>query len=142
MTRKIAEEDWKRVEDLYELGGSDPEAAKLLGMTKAQFENSYNTLPVFAEFIDLCRTKAEAYFNRVAREAIFSKEINSTLLQFVLKNRIGWADRVDTTNRNEEVGEAANARQELAKLMTKIQAKDPTILPQIAIEEAGLDKAK
>ena len=141
MTRKINAEDRKTVGKMYEQGGSDAEAAKLLGMTKSQFESAYKDFPTFQEFIDLCRTKAEAYFNKVARESIFSKEINTTLLQFVLKNRIGWADRVDTTNRNEEIGEAATARQELGKLLKKLTEKDPSLAAQIVLEEIN-DKAK
>lgn len=141
MTRKVDAKDWQKVEELYELGGSDVEAAKLLGMTKAQFESSYKNVPAFQEFIDLCRTKAEAYFNRVARDSIFSKDINTTLLQFVLKNRIGWADRVDTTNRNEEIGEASAAKQELGKLMKKLAEKDPALASQIVLEEIH-DQAK
>lgn len=129
--------NWQALLSLYEKGASDIEIAKELGMTKAQFARTYESVSAFAEFVDRGRTLAEAYFNRVARDSIFSRDINTSMLQFILKNRLSWSDRVDVNSTKETDVDAEQAKKDLQRVMKELNKLDPALTARLAIEEVG-----
>lgn len=90
--------NWDLLTEEYANGASDVEIAKMLGLTIAKFYKLYETNPNFAGFIDSGRTLAQAWWNQQARKGLWAKGFNTPLFAFVMKNRFGWADKVETTD--------------------------------------------
>lgn len=115
--------DWKTdLLDLYGEGGSDVEAAKVLGLTFARFERMYLEHPGFAEVIDSCRTLSHAWWVAQARNNLWNKDFNVTLWNFNMKNRYGWADK-------SEVRDEKSARElDIGELRSQVVKKLPGLL--------------
>lgn len=124
--------NWKALADLYAEGADDVEIAKELGITKAQFYDMERDIPAFADFVAKGRTLSEAWWVKKARESLFSKDLNTTLFNFNMKNRFKWADRIDTKETMEEViGDENALRAALVRAAKKVGKKHPDLLKEL-----------
>lgn len=124
--------------DLYGQGGSDVEAAKLLKITFARFEQLYLENPNFAEMIDNCRTLSQAWWVMQARKNLWNKDFNVALWNFNMKNRYGWADksevREEKSPREMDVGQL---RSEVVKKLPGLLKKMPELSNHMALVETS-----
>lgn len=124
--------------DLYGQGGSDVEAAKLLKITFARFEQLYLENPSFAAMIDNCRTLSQAWWVEQARKNLWNKDFNVTLWNFNMKNRYGWADksevREEKSPREMDVGQL---RSEVVKKLPGLLKKMPELSNHMALVETS-----
>lgn len=120
MAKNETATEWKQdLLSLYGEGGSDVEAAKVLGITFARFEQMYLEHPAFAEIIDNCRTISHAWWVEKARTNLYNKDFNVALWNFNMKNRYGWADK-------SEIKDEKSARDmDMGQLRTEIMKKMP-----------------
>lgn len=129
---------WEQALNLYEEGASDVEIAKLLGITKKDFEKMYSEVATFSAFVDKGRTLAEAWWNYKLRKNVDNKDFNTTLFNFAMKNRWNWADKVDTTtNSQEDLGNIEQMREEFRRLAKKLEEKEPGLVRQLAVVQGG-----
>lgn len=116
---KAIPDKWDRLIKLYELGAADVEIAKELGITVAKFRSLVKDNVQFATFVERGNTLAMAYFYKIGREGIFDKTFNTTLWAFNMKNRFGWADKVESTT---TVDESISTDDLKAKLYSAIKS--------------------
>ncbi len=110
----------EQILDLYELGGSDAEVAALLRVPIKKFHQRMRDSSAFAELIEFGRTLSLAYWEGLARKNVGNKQFNSPLFAFYMKNRHGWADKIDTNNTNEStIFNLDEAREQVAVLMAE-----------------------
>lgn len=128
--------DWKGAAALYEEGGSDVEVAKHLGLTEAAFYSLVEENPAFATFVEKGRTMAKAWWYEQGRRGIWSKDLNSSLFNFSMKNRYGWADKIDTNDTTEK--DPVNLDQVQGQLHTalkQISKKYPELLSGVNLQQ-------
>lgn len=120
MANNETETEWKKdLLSLYGEGGSDVEAAKVLGITYARFQQMYLEHPAFAEIIDNCRTLAHAWWVSQGRRNLWNKDFNTPLWTFNMKNLYLWADK-------SEIKDDKSARDmDMGQLRTQILKKMP-----------------
>lgn len=87
----------ERIQELYFSGGSDVEVCKLFKWKKATFEKNYNNNSGFRDIVDIGRVMAQAYFLEEGRKNIRNNKFNTTLYGLIMKNRFGWAEKVDNS---------------------------------------------
>lgn len=112
----------------YAQGASDVEIAKMLDMTEVQFYQTEQDNPAFATFVQKGRTLSKAWWYELSRKNVKNKEFNTPLYTINMKNRFGWADKVDTNDTTDK--DPVNldaARAELQRQMAKIMKKDPNL---------------
>jgi len=88
----------ERVIDLYKEGGSDAEVAASLRVTIKAFYKQMDDNPAFKELVEFGRTLSQAWWESQFRHNIKNKNFNSTLLTFYMKNKHGWADKVEQSS--------------------------------------------
>lgn len=112
----------------YALGAADVEIAKILEMTESQFYDTEQDNAAFATFVQKGRTLAKAFWYELSRKNVKNKEFNTPLYVINMKNRYGWADKVDTNDTTDkDPVNLDDMRAQLRKQMTKIAKKDPTL---------------
>lgn len=117
------------IRDIYNDGGSDVEVASALGLTLNKFYELCDELPELNTIVELGRTIAEAWWMAKGRGNLWNKEFNSSLYNFQMKNRYGWADKVDTGEKSSSEPTNIDAqRAELSKLLKKLAKKHPEVL--------------
>jgi hypothetical protein len=122
----------KRVVEAYSEGAGDVEIARLLGITRRRFDELCAENESFAELVERGRTLAEAWWYEMARKGLFMEKFNSTLLAFNMKNRYGWADKVEMGEKNSEGPlNQDQLRSELQSALRKIGKKHPELLRQL-----------
>jgi hypothetical protein len=127
---RSTKEDW--AETLireYEEGADDIEVMAALNMSRQDFQNFYESSPVFRELVDVGRMKSSAFLRKIARKNMFNKAMNVPLWIFVMKNREGWAEKTEV------VQEAPNSQKSLDEMRTQILAQ----LPEV-VKKLGADK--
>lgn len=129
--------DWDRVLALYEEGASDVEIAKELGVTKASFDKMYAEVPAFTAFVDKGRTLSQAWWMTTLRSNLMNKEFNTSLFNFAMKNRFGWADKVETTSQDGENLNVDQLRTEFKALVAKLEKSDPSLARTLVSIEGG-----
>lgn len=102
---------WEEIEAAYAEGASDVEIAKLLGITLARFYKLEEEHEGFSILVEKGRTLAQAWWVMQGRKNLWNKSFNTPLYNFQMKNRFGWADKVD----NGESGEAGATNLDQAK---------------------------
>lgn len=125
----MAAPNWAAVQSAYEEGASDVEIAKILGITLTDFWKLYEEEPAFARVIDKGRTLAQAWWYEKGRTGLWNKEFNTTLWNFNMKNRYGWADKVesnDTTNK--EPVNIDQAKSQLQSALKRLGKKNPELM--------------
>lgn len=111
--------NWDLLIQEYSEGASDVEIARLLKITYARFLALCEEVPEFSTFIERGRTLAQAWWYEQGRKNLWNKEFNTTLYNFNMKNRHGWADKVDTNNGS---GTDVNLDQAKAALTAALRA--------------------
>lgn len=115
--------------DAYLEGASDVEVATVLGVTIARFYQMYEELPDFARFVDQGRTLSQAWWYEKARKNLWNKEFNTALWNFNMKNRYGWADKVDHADKTDSTPVDINSvKGELAAALKRLATKNPELL--------------
>lgn len=120
--------DWERIREEYAEGASDVEIAKLLDMTEEQFYRTESDNQAFAIFVQKGRTLSKAWWYELSRRNVRNKEFNTPLYVMNMKNRFGWADKIesnDTTNK--EPVNLDQMRSDLRKQMERLAKKDPDL---------------
>lgn len=93
----------QQIIDLYTEGGSDAEVAAFMRVTLNAFRKNMEDNPAFKELIEFGRTLSQCWWESQFRKNIKNKNFNSTLLTFYMKNKHGWADKVDTTSSSDNL---------------------------------------
>ena len=121
--------DWNRLMQEYEIGASDVEIAVLLGITLNRFLQLEQENPAFAEFVERGRTLARAFWYRVGRTALYDKNMNTSLYVFNMKNRFGWADKVETNDTTDKENlDQDKLRAQLQIALKRLGKKNPELL--------------
>lgn len=121
--------DWKALIELYRQGASDVEIARELDVTIGKFHSLVQDSPAFAAFVEKGRTLAMAWWYEMGRKGLTMEKFNTSGYAFNMKNRFGWADKVETTdNTNKAPVDLDAMRAELASQMRKIAKKNPELL--------------
>lgn len=94
----IENKSWSQnVIDLYTQGGSDAEVAASLRVTIKTFYKQMEDNVAFKELVEFGRTLSQAWWESQFRKNVANKNFNATLLTFYMKNKHGWADKVEST---------------------------------------------
>lgn len=87
----------------YKQGYSDAEVAAAMNTTMRQFNTQLADNPTFAQLVEHGRTLSLAWWESQARINLNNKSFNTPLWVFNMKNKYGWADKVETTSTNENL---------------------------------------
>lgn len=129
--------DWKALTDEYAQGASDVEIAVLLGISLTDFYEMERDIPEFATFASKGRTLSQAWWVGRSRANLWNKEFNTALYNFNMKNRYGWADKIEAKDTSEEsVRDADTLKAEVFKAAKKLGAKYPDLLRELGEEGA------
>lgn len=121
MSNKI---NWDDIANAYADGAADVEIAKLLDITISDFYRLVQDNPSFAKFVEKGRTVSQAWWYEKARRNLWSKEFNTTLWNFNMKNRYGWADKIDTSDTTDK--DPVNLDEARAQLQTALKRLSKT----------------
>lgn len=122
----------QKVQSKYEEGGSDIEVAALLGLTRKEFYALIEEEPDFAKIVDKGRAVAEAWWYSMGRRALTWDKFQSSLYNFQMKNRFGWADKIDTGEKSsDQPHNLDEAQAELQKVLKRIAKTNPEWLSGI-----------
>lgn len=100
----IENRSWSQnVIDLYTQGGSDAEVAASLRVTIKAFYKQMDDNPAFKELVEFGRTLSQAWWESQFRKNVNNKNFNSTLLTFYMKNKHGWADKVESSQTSDNI---------------------------------------
>lgn len=121
--------DWSGALAAYGEGASDVEIAKILNITISKFYQLCEDTPSFRDFADRGRTLSQAWWYEQGRTGLFRKDFNVALWNFNMKNRHGWADRVETNDTTEkEPASLDQAKGQLAAALKSLGKKNPELL--------------
>ncbi|MEG0161104.1 MAG: hypothetical protein RR877_09820 [Aurantimicrobium sp.] len=121
----------EKILNLYSEGADDVEVAALLNLPEKRFKELYEENSGFAKVVDIGRTKAAAWWHHVARRNLVTKGFQGSTWAMVMKNRLGWRDRVDVLETNESTQKSAELEKEIQDTMARIQNKSPAQFRQI-----------
>lgn len=107
----------KDIVEHYRQGYSDAEVAAAMNITMRQFNQMLTDNPTFAKLVEFGRTLSLAFWEGLARQNVKNKTFNTPIYTFYMKNKFGWADKIDTTSTNE------NTNLSLDQLKTEINRK-------------------
>ncbi len=93
----------KELIEYYRNGYSDAEVAAAMNISMRQFNTMLADNPTFSKLVEFGRTLALAWWEGQARKNLGNKQFNTPLWVFTMKNKYGWADKVETTNTSENV---------------------------------------
>lgn len=131
MTDRETKSTIQRVIDLYREGGSDVEVADLLNLSLKKFYELIDENDKFAEVVERGRTFAQAWWYRMGRQGLFMEKFNGSVYNFNMKNRYGWADKVETGDKAASmVVNADEAHDQLRKALSSLAKKNPDLLKQ------------
>ena len=128
-TADTSQPNWQALVEEYAVGASDVEIARLLKITINRFYQLIQENTAFAEFVERGRTLSRAWWESQARKNLWNKEFNTALWNFNMKNRYGWADKVesnDTTNKDPV--NLDEAKSELVQALARLSKKNPELL--------------
>lgn len=121
--------NWDQVKEAYGEGASDVEIARLLNLSETEFYEYENEHPEFARFLAKGRTLSKAWWYEKHRTNLGNKEFNTSLYNFAMKNRFGWADKVESNDTTDK--DPVNLDQMKAQLnsaLTRMGKKDPELI--------------
>lgn len=122
----------EQILSLYEEGASDEEIAASLNLSKTRFLALYEENPQFKTIVDIGRTKAEAWWNAVARRNLLTRGFQGATWAFNMKNRFYWADKIDVGDKSSETPHSeAELQSEIKKTMDNIARVAPHKARQI-----------
>lgn len=130
--------DWKAIAEEYAAGAADVEIAKLLDITINDFYRLEQEQPAFARFVDKGRTMSQAWWYEKARKGLFTKEFNTALWNFNMKNRFGWADKTDVQDTtNKDPVNLDQAKSQLQAALKRVSQSSPEILSGLNLIKGG-----
>lgn len=103
--------------ELYKQGYSDSEVAAEMKITVKEYYTQINENAVFAKLVEFGRTLSMAFWEGQARKNLTNKSFNSSLYSFYMKNKYGWAEKVESKSENE------NLNTDLDGLRTQVQSE-------------------
>ena len=114
--------EWvKTLTECYKQGYSDVEVCRELRITLKQFNKAYSDNDAFAEIVDFGRMLSHAWWMEKARTNLSEKAFNTSLYVMVMKNRYGWADKVEASQvDNSSLSSVQELRQRLEKELPKL----------------------
>lgn len=114
--------EWARkVTDYYAQGYSDAEVAAELKITIKDFNKHLAENPGFSKLVNFGRTLSTAFWEGLARKNIANKQFNTPLYNFYMKNKYGWADKIETSNSNDNTNMNMDAlKAEIARKLKKL----------------------
>lgn len=135
MTDMMGGANWAaNVLECYRQGYSDMEVAATLNITKREFNAMLTDNPTFLKIVDFGRTLSAAYWESLARQNVKNKTFNTPLYNFYMKNKFGWADKIETTNANE------NTNYSLDQLKTMVAQKVKKLVDSNTLSEVDAKK--
>ena len=92
--------------EMYQKGASDVEIKALIYSWRGSFSNDLwdrwiKEEEVFSETIKMGKILSEAWWSRSGRKNLENKDFSYTGWYMNMKNRFGWADKVQNDNKNE-----------------------------------------
>lgn len=136
MSAKMDRPDWDKLVALYAEGASDPEIARELKITIARFYQLMEESPSFANFVERGRTLSMAWWYEKGRTGLFAEKFNTSLYNFNMKNRHGWADKVDTNDTTDkDPVNLDQAKGQLAQALKLLGKKHPELLSGANLKE-------
>ena len=114
--------EWARkITDYYAQGYSDAEVAAELKITLKDFNKHLAENAGFSKLVNFGRTLSTAFWEGLARKNIANKQFNTPLYNFYMKNKYGWADKIETSNTNDNTNMSMDAlKAELARKLKKL----------------------
>ena len=137
MTTQQTQVNWAEIAEAYAEGAADVEIAKMLNLTIADFYQLEQERPAFAKFVEKGRTMSQAWWYERARKGLFSKEFNTSLWNFNMKNRYGWADKTDISDSNSTPVSLDEAKAQLNQALARIAKTSPELLSGANLEKAS-----
>ncbi len=123
----------KELIELYSEGYSDAEVAAEMKITIREYHQQINENAVFAKLVEYGRTLSLAWWEGQARKNINNKQFNTPLWVFTMKNKYGWADKVETTSSNENANiDLDTLREKVARQTSKFVATNHPELASVA----------
>lgn len=133
--------DWQALTDEYARGASDVEIARLLGITITKFYQVYEQNKAFADFVDAGRTLAQAWWYHAGRSNLMTKGFNVSLYNFIMKNRFGWADKVEAADTTDKDNLDLNdLKTKVAIQLKKLAETSPEVLSSVKLLSQHLPK--
>lgn len=143
MSETMGSHSWaKDLIEHYKNGYSDKEVAASMNITFREFNAMLSDNPTFAKLVEFGRTLSAAYWEGLARQNVRNKSFNTPLYNFYMKNKFGWADKIETTNANENTNLSLDQledkiSQQLKKLKgVSIEVPDSVFVTEPIKEEA------
>lgn len=141
---KSTDEHWAdKLIRLYEEGASDVEVCRALRLSYNEFNKKYKSDQLFSELVDYGRLAAKSWWMTLGREAAKGgNKANYNFWYAVMKNRYGWADKVeqsisdgdkplDQMSQDDITAELAKK----ASVLSKILKPSNILLSQLALDE-------
>lgn len=125
----------EKVVDLYAEGGADVEVARLLGLSMKKFYELVEENSSFADVVERGRTFSQAWWMEAGRRGLFADKFNASVYALSMKNRFGWADKVETGDKASSMTvNADEAQAQLRHALKKLSKTNPELL-QKAMED-------
>lgn len=125
------EKSWaKEMIENYRQGFSDVEVAAAMEITARQFKETISDNPTFARLVEFGRTLSLAFWEGLARKNVNNKSFNGSLYGFYMKNKFGWADKIETSNMNENTNLGSDELYQ--QIMHKVDALVKQNKPELA----------
>lgn len=119
--------------EMYREGAGDVEIADHLGMTLKQFHSLCEDNDGFREFVERGSTVAQAWWWRQARVNLKNKAFNSSMWFTNMKNRYGWADKMDTNTTADMDVSIDHMQRQLAQALKDLGKKNPELVKSFRI---------
>jgi hypothetical protein len=114
--------DWDRIVlENYAKGASDEEVAYELKITMRKFNDLYATNNAFMEAVDTGRGWAKAFWLKIGRESLNDRTFNGTVWYNNMKNRWGWADKSEVSDKTQSAQDADQLRKNVTDLLKKVK---------------------
>ena len=122
MTTENETKSWaKELIENYRQGYSDAEVAAAMSITLREFYQQLAENPSFSKLVEFGRTLSTAFWEGLARKNVNNKNFNTSLYNFYMKNKHGWADKVETSSTNENTNINQDAlREEINKKLRRL----------------------
>lgn len=144
MSEVMGSHSWaKQVIEHYRDGYSDKEVAASMNITFREFNAMLSDNPTFAKLVEFGRTLSAAYWEGLARTNIKNKTFNTPLYNFYMKNKFGWADKIETTNANENTNLSLDQLQDkINQQLKKLKGADISVPDSVFVQEPVKEDAE
>lgn len=134
----------KELVNYYSEGYSDAEVASELKITLREYYRQAQENSTFAQLVEYGRTLSLAYWEGLARKNVTNRNFNTSLYNFYMKNRHGWADKVESTTNFADIQNADldTLREQTKEQVAKFLAThSPEITDAKKLLEASKDRS-